>query len=242
MISAPRTGWSTGTSTPVPRRAAAQGQGRAGAAWELISGARRPGRASRSRPSAGSRPSWAACGSSSSSATPSSGREPVTARSSSSRASRGSASRGCCYEFRAARRATPRGVEGHCMSFGRVDRLPPARSISSSAASGSRRAMPTRPRSSTKIERAVLRSARTSGRSSRTCGICSRSIRATPPSAPWIPAQRRGEIFGAAAPADHAGGRGPPQVCVFEDLHWMDRPPRSTCSRSPTASPRAGCS
>jgi class 3 adenylate cyclase/tetratricopeptide (TPR) repeat protein len=112
-------------------------------------------------------------------------------------------------------------VEGHCMSFGRsiafhplIDLLKRSFRIEESDAE---------PAIVRKIERAVLGL----GEDLRPILPHLRNLLSVDPGhralATMDPQQRRGELFDAVRRLTMRAAEVHPQVCVFEDLHWMDR-------------------
>ena len=108
-----------------PRRAVAQGKGRAGPRLGRRVGPGRRGRGSRSRPTGASRPSSGASASSGSSRRPSSGRRAGRGQVVFVVGEPGIGKSRLLYEFR--RRVADRAtwLEGHCLSFGQAIAVPP---------------------------------------------------------------------------------------------------------------------
>jgi class 3 adenylate cyclase/tetratricopeptide (TPR) repeat protein len=124
-------------------------------------------------------------------------------------------------EFRRQLGADATWLEGHCMSFGRSIAFHPLIDLlkrSFHIEEGDREATIVR-----KIERAVL----ALGEDLRPILPLIRYLLSVDPGAATVatmdPQQRRGEIFDAVRRLTVRAAEIHPQVCVFEDLHWMDR-------------------
>jgi class 3 adenylate cyclase/tetratricopeptide (TPR) repeat protein len=124
-------------------------------------------------------------------------------------------------EFRRRLAGDATWVEGHCMSFGRSIAFHPLidllkRSFRIEEGDGESAIIK-------KIERSVL----VLGEDLRPILPHLRYLLSVDPGDPAIgamdPPQRRGEIFGAVSRLTMRAGEVHPQVCVFEDLHWMDK-------------------
>ena len=211
---------------PAPRRAAAQGQGRAGAGVGADRGPRGPdaprgrGRARAHAlrgPRAGARAPPGCLRASASRAGPDRLRR---------RASPGIGKSRLLLEFRRRLGDDATWVEGHCMSFGRSIAFHPLIDLlkrSFRIEEGDDESAIVR-----KIERGVL-----------VLGEDLRPILPLPPvpalgrprrsrrARPWIRSSAAGEIFDAVRRLLMRAAEVHPQVCVFEDLHWMDGRPRS---------------
>ncbi len=125
------------------------------------------------------------------------------------------------FEFRRRLGGEATWVEGHCMSFGRSIAFHPLIDLikrTFRVEEGD-----TEPALIRKIERAVL----VLGEDLRPILPYLRYLLSVDPGDPSLagmdPQQRRGEIFDAVRRLTMRAAEVHPQVCIFEDLHWMDR-------------------